>query len=144
MSCILYASEAIVKESTNLESTPETASTCADASPGANLYCGESLNIVADEGVYIWITYEASTTYARGEQEQLLCDLLQPLGLTHNGSGEYLGTVWRDIDFNVAVGTDLHVVRDALKAIRDFELIATLGQDDQEDADGDCTSQQGN
>jgi hypothetical protein len=87
------------------------------------------MNIVEVEGVYVWIDYEVGDAYEPGEQERIFRDLLEPLGLTYSGSGVSLGTGWRDIDFDVPVGADLHAIRDALDADLGFEFSAEPGYD---------------
>jgi hypothetical protein len=85
------------------------------------------MNIVEVEGVYVWIEYQVSAAFERGEQMQMFRDILEPLGLECSGSGCALGTGWCDIDFKVPVGTDLHAIRDALDVDLGFVFVAEPG-----------------
>ena len=96
------------------------------------------MNIVEVKGVYVWIDYKIDPAYGWREQERLFRDLLEPLGLTYSGSGGGIGTGWRDIDFDVPVGVDLHVIRDALDVDLGFEFAAKPDyiEDDVRDDEG--------
>ncbi len=72
------------------------------------------MDVVEVEGLYIWITYEASDAYGWGEQKQVFCDLLEPLGLVYSGSGCFPEVGWEQIDMKVPIGTDLPAIHDAL------------------------------
>ena len=84
------------------------------------------MDVVEVEGLYIWITYEASDAYGSGGQRQVFRDLLEPLGLVYSGSGCSPGSGWEQIDLKVPVGTDLRTIHDALAVDLGFAFVTEL------------------
>jgi hypothetical protein len=96
--------------------------------------------IVGGKGFFLWIDFEVSDDFKESQQEQAFRDLLEPLGLKSSGSGGGIGLGYRDIDFDLPPGSDLHAVSQALKTDLGFKYVARLHVleivDDEEDGNG--------